>query len=1570
MPDNEREKLTRIFRYLKELDELRNPAIRSLKGHPLQLALDDLPAHPAILQNSDEESVLIHVTKPAVSCPAPPESIAAWLKAGWQDVDGVVELHEEQQSEQAGGVVNRIFFQDDPQRPVAHQEWTEKRAAWAKAELAARQVYEQLEQAHSELEKEGEEVVVLIGTAFLEIPEEKVSHPLLLQGAALTFRSQEPAYIISLLDEPPVVYQPLLRSLPALDRTQMDAISAELRTASPDLTDREQTKSLVARLALATGHPLKAGEVLILQRRTLGHSLALDRVLQDLEAGTPVTGALRRIVGLEQVEEPAANVPADQSGILLSKPANEEQLRIARRLEQSDAVLVQGPPGTGKTHTIANLLGHFLAHGKSVLVTAHTSKALRVVRDMVAEPLRPLCLTVLDNDTENRDQLNHAVQAITARLSESDAEALSKESAALETRRAAILQELVKLRASLFEARHAEAQPIIAAGQSFTPIEAARLMKEGEGRHDWIPGRIDRAADAPLNLIEASFLYESNATLDPADEKALETSLPDPQHLVSTSELAMLMAEQARLSASAGQDRAEWWTEVDPPLSIARLEAIQPRITAAANTIRSASGWWLEVVRAGRQGGVTRQIWEELAEQIESLCAQGDALQPGLMKHAPEIQTRRIEDEPDGDDVTLLSAICDHLRAGSALGMWTKATRRPWHRLADRCKVSGKVPTTLEEFEVLLALARLNAGREALRARWQRQVLPAGGPDASTLGLQPEKAALPIVQDIRARLNWHGDEWQPLQRDLVALGFEWETYASGIVMERNEFGDLARFRQAVSGGLPGVIRSRRDALRLAEVHAVLDGHQTKLKETAESPLTQRLLTAIAERDALAYSEAGRDVSRLTALRSAAAKRRELLSHLEKAAPDWALQIRARTAPHDAKIPPGDVVAAWRWKQISDDLTQRAQTDLQDLQTRIERLNADLLEVTSLLVENRAWAAKKTQIGLKQQAALEGYAGCLQKMTKSGRGKRDAALMAAAREHLKTARSAVPVWIMPLSRVYESFYSEETLTRFDIVIIDEASQSDVSALAALYLGAKAIIVGDEEQVTPTPFADLERVQQMISTSLSGIPNRELYDPETSVYHLARAFFKERIFLREHFRSVPEIIQFSNELSYDGHIRPLREASSSPLKPSLIAHHVKGSVSSKKINEEEAEEVVALLMACLEQPEYEFNHHGEPCSFGVISLLGDEQAGHIEHLLRARLSPLEFEKRRIVCGNASQFQGDERDVMFLSMVDAGEGTAQPLRGFGPREIFRKRFNVAASRARNQMWVVHSLDPAVDLQPGDLRRRLIDYCQHPTALKPSTSLPPRSTTTQLAVQTWLEERGYSVSPNWPVGAFRVSLAVRQGSKHLAIECDGDRERSAAELTHEMEKEATLERLGWPFARVRASLCHREPEAALQPLIVVLDRLGITPKSEASEQTSPDDASLLARVQSRAPQIRWAWEQRTKPGKPAVPAPVPPPAPASSNGTEPASATTTVVVEVGDWVEFILSEAPKDRQYVSIVSGPTDVDLGTISETESLAKALLGLAAHGKGSLVLGDSTRELEVLQIHKPRKSPAK
>lgn len=74
------------------------------------------------------------------------------------------------------------------------------------------------------------------------------------------------------------------------------------------------------------------------------------------------------------------------------------------------------------------------------------------------------------------------------------------------------------------------------------------------------------------------------------------------------------------------------------------------------------------------------------------------------------------------------------------------------------------------------------------------------------------------------------------------------------------------------------------------------------------------------------------------------------------------------------------------------------------------------------------------------------------------------------------------------------------------------------------------------------------------------------------------------LREHFRCMPEIIGFSNGLSYDYKIKPLRDPSNSILLPSVVNYRVADGERIGKTNPNEAKTIVALMQACMEQPEY--------------------------------------------------------------------------------------------------------------------------------------------------------------------------------------------------------------------------------------------------------------------------------------------------------------------------------------------------------------------------------------------------
>src|SRR5207302_2647036 len=213
--------------------------------------------------------------------------------------------------------------------------------------------------------------------------------------------------------------------------------------------------------------------------------------------------------------------------VLLSKAANPEQIRIAVRLERDGCVLVQGPPGTGKTHTIAHLIGHLLAQGQSVLVTSHTTKALRVLRDHVVEKLRPLTVSVLESDIESRNQLEGAVSTIIERLTTGNPKKLEAEAEQLAAQRKELVAQLRRHREELFEARADEYRDVVFLKTKLSPMDAARKVAAEAQSHAWIPAPIERVAPLPLSAAEIAELYASTEALSVEDEAELARSLPE-----------------------------------------------------------------------------------------------------------------------------------------------------------------------------------------------------------------------------------------------------------------------------------------------------------------------------------------------------------------------------------------------------------------------------------------------------------------------------------------------------------------------------------------------------------------------------------------------------------------------------------------------------------------------------------------------------------------------------------------------------------------------------------------------------------------------------------------------------------------------------------------------------------------------------------------------------------------------------------------------------------------------------------------------------------------------------------
>lgn len=1509
MPDPQiaKQRIKQIFEYLKALNEHRNPSVRQIREQPWSLWLDDFPRHPSIEfpqrvalpsgkeieESGNQPAYLLRVRRPKLTtAPTPPDELRDWLLAGWDDPFRNADVSESRNISDANGETQTVGFADDPGRPTALAGWIQKRDAWKEAELPARAamiVFDKLYALHGTMEREGERYDLVVGDGVLSWQQQEgnIYHPILLQRVQLTFDPKKPEFRIVDADVGSELYTGLFQSVGDVDPRVLRCQREEYEAGGYHPFDQECSgvlEGFVNQLSAqgtfvgqkrppigAASPTIGRGAVLFLRSRTKGFGTAIQRVIESIEDRDEFCDAFHNIVGCGhtnptkngvQESTPPHSPERPAQDVLFGKPANPEQLRIARSLDRHGSVLVQGPPGTGKSHTIANLIGHLLANNQSVLVTSHTTKALRVLRNHLVEELRPLCVSVLESDLDSRQQLEQSVQAISRRLSESDADSLEREAGWFEKERSALIERLQSLQEQLKNARADEYRDLVYGGKGVSPSDAARTVAAGRGLHDWIPGPVTLGAPCPLSITEVQELYATNQSSRIEDDQCADRPLPEPSELSTPQVVASSFRQSGELTESGQLDRRYWSNARFTTAHISQLDFLVTDLKSVVTEFSVFDGWKLAAVDAGRNQLPDGGPWSHLLAKIDEAVEIARIVQTDIVVHGPEV----VDESTLQPQLIAANELLKHLSEGGKLGWMSLAFRSTWKQALSNWRVKSRAPETVEQITAVQRLIAIKISRVELRLLWDGLMSSHGAPHSTELGDEPERSASQFSPVIRDTFEWWCKKWVPLEQRLRDLGFDWPRFIGEQPPDLNRYGEMRRSMEAVQLRLVGDLERTKDHLKALVLNKQMGDILGRLR-TFDRPEVAALRKSLEDKNDEAYARSYQACVAAAERRKHALRRKELWAKMTRPSPRggaiaeaWAEAIRQRRDVHGGNSPPGDALKAWEWRQHNDELDRRAEVDLEDLGRQIQEINDELKRLTNQLIDRKAWAGQVRRTGTAQRQALMGW---LSIVTRIGRGfgRRVPQLRREAQMKMEECRDAVPVWIMPLSRLVENFDFSEP--RFDVVIIDEASQCDVMALMALAIARKVVVVGDDKQVSPTAVGQkIDIIDNLIKLHLDGIPNAVLYDGKMSIYDLAKQSFSGLICLLEHFRCVPDIIQFSNHLSYDGTIKPLREQGSSPLTRSMVPYRVEGGVREDgKVNPVEAVTIASLIVAASKHTAY------AGLTFGVISLVGEEQAMEIERLLLRHLTPDEYNRRRIVCGNSAQFQGDERHVMFLSVVDSpGNG---PLR-MSDRDETKQRYNVAASRAQNQTWVVYSLNYDVDLQPRDLRRRLIEHAIDPKAVTRDLELALARTESPFEQDVYerLVRHGYRVRPQWQVGRYRIDLVVEGQEGRVAVECDGDRYHPIEKLPEDMERQAILERLGWRFVRIRGSVFFRDRESTMAKVFAKLDELRVFPTARDVQVEVIDEAQQdpVDDVIRRAAELRSQWEEAESRGDTTV--------------------------------------------------------------------------------------------------------
>ena len=1113
-------------------------------------------------------------------------------------------------------------------------------------------------------------------------------------------------------------------------------------------------------------------------------------------------------------------VTGDSDGGLVQElyfplPSNEEQMTIIAQLERASGVTVQGPPGTGKTHTIANVICHYLATGRRVLVTSRGEPALHVLQEKLPEDVRPLTVALLSSDRDGMRQFQASIEAIQHQVSQLN---VSETAHAIETLQAAIDRthhELARLDRRVNQIALAQLGDIEVDGETLRAQKAADLLLNGAALHGWFDDELTLSPthQAPVGEDHMVSLRLARRTVS-ADLVYLGADLPSADALPTAEQIGELhrtlvglktidheIAEVPGLAVRGNtQDVHQAVQELAKSIDLACQEV---------ETLETSAAGWGQTFREKCRTAsyaAERAAFEAMFSDIERLvAARADFLKRPVVFPSEGLSAPKT-----------IEAVARAAATGKPFGLLAVGVGDAKQHLA-AVRVSGLAPQDTDAWQHVQRHVQLHQELASFVARWNTFAEPLSLPSLSegTLDLRHIEKLATAARKAH-RLGTHLDRvlvhqaaqvftdvpTPKLHGDTVGLrevGQSLHKYVTRSKLARAAEG-LTTFQERLSGKTGAI----SDRLRDFSLHMLGNAQCTPEQVTSE------------------YVALMAELRRIIGLGSSLSTILSTAEHLSSAgAVKWSDRILRQVCANvgDDTVVPAQWRKSWTWARLRGHLESiEARDELRKLAVDRAELSKGLQRLYADLVAKSAWLQTKNKATPKILSALNGYATAIRRIgqgtgTNAPRYRRD------AREAMNDAAGAVPCWIMNHARISEAMPAD--IGTFDLVVVDEASQSDLWALPAILRGRKILVVGDDKQVSPDGgFISAASITSLRQRFLSDQPFQADMTPEKSLYDLAaRVFAAHQVMLREHFRCVAPIINYSNKTFYKNAIRPLRiPLASERIDPPLVDVYVEGGYRDKKDrNREEAEFIAQEIDAILDNPAFKGK------TIGVVSLLGIEQSKYIDELVRARIPASDLMGRKFLCGEPRAFQGSERDIVFLSMV-ADRERHHAASKMGDEQ----RFNVAASRARDRMYLVRSVELS-DLSEVDLRRTLVEHFSKPiTAVDEGNDNPIRLCESgfEREVFTMLTDRGYRVIPQVKVGEFRIDMVIEgTDDKRLAIELDGDEFHGPDRWQHDMTRQRILERAGWTFWRCFASTWSLHKEDVFAELLARLYAMGIEP-------------------------------------------------------------------------------------------------------------------------------------------------
>ena len=1070
--------------------------------------------------------------------------------------------------------------------------------------------------------------------------------------------------------------------------------------------------------------------------------------------------------------------------------ADSSQVLAIHDVSQGQNLVIQGPPGTGKSQTITNLIAEAISKGKRVLFVAEKMAALEVVkRNLDKVGLGDACLELHSHKMNKKAVLDELKRIL--ELGESRTTALEEE-----------VRSLLNNRDDLNSYCQAVNTPIGESG--ITPYQAYGELLA-------VKRRLSGVELPPLDLHQFQHSgFEFREGLEQADRL------------------------QAHLEGMGIPVNHPFWGSLCKLFLPTDREPLERAAAEAAAKVRALKD-------------SAEQLAQNLKLTVPDTC-EG-------VKNLIRVACRAL-DAPNLVGANVQSTEWRTHRNDLEVGLSAGERLSDLHSEHDSILIPEAWEQNVLEIRQMLA---------AYGGKWWRFLLGKyrrAYNELTGLCTQPlpktQEARLRIVDAIleaRRELS-HLEEIQELGQRL--FGTHWQGESSNWSQLQKIVGYLSALHESVvNGELPEVLvaylAASPDLETLQALVSTVEEHQTSHPPLLQA-VTEKIQLNEIGRDGLKVCSFTQQIQTLECWEREAEKLQDIVTynHLAEALRKngFAETVKIANVWPEANQFLSDVLKqAWYGAQVETAMRERpilASFSSDVHQHIVERFKE--LDRLSLKY-NKARVAYEHRKHLPKDGPAVGQLGVLKKEFAKKKGNLPIRkLMEEARNPIRAIK---PIFMMsPLS--VAKFLPPESV-HFDWVVFDEASQvKPVDAFGAIIRGRQTVVVGDNRQLPPTRFFDKHIADEDVDEDAE----ENLVGDMESILGLFSAQNAPERMLRWHYRSRHEsLITVSNIEFYDNKLQLFPSPDAAKEKVGLIYHYLADTAYDRGgsgSNKEEARIVAEKVM------EHARKRHDLTLGVSTFSTAQMEAVQNELEILRRKDPSYEqtffnaHPEEPFFVKNLENVQGDERDVIFISIGYGRDANGRLTMNFGPlnQDGGERRLNVLITRARRRCEVFTNLKgDDIDLSRTNARgiAALKRYLKYAETGKSDIVIPTGrgvASPFEEEVADSLRKLGFQIDHQIGSAGYFIDLGVkdpeRPGRYLLGIECDGATYHSAQSARdRDRLRQQVLEGLGWRIHRIWSTDWFRNPDRELRRAAEAIEaaRVHVSPSPEAPPgNNSPD--------------------------------------------------------------------------------------------------------------------------------------